>query len=71
MIVFIFVQDTSVSCFPASPVVNALVSALSVLRLAKFVLITFRDAEIASVDCIVVSVAIVLDYRSSCPVRSG
>jgi len=33
LIVFMFVQDTSVSCFPA----RADVSALSVLRLAKFV----------------------------------
>ncbi len=37
LIVFIFVQDTSVSCFVASPEVYVEVSTLSVLRLAKFV----------------------------------
>ena len=58
--VFMFVQDTRVSCLVASPVVNALVSALSVLRVEKLVFIVLRDAEIASVDCMVVRVLIFL-----------
>lgn len=57
-IVLIFVQDTSVSCFPASQDVKALVSALSVFRLEKFVLITLLLADIASHDAIVVIILI-------------
>lgn len=40
-------------------------SALSVFRLAKFVFIVLREAEIASVDCIVVIVDILCRYYSS------
>lgn len=53
-----FVQDTRVSCFVASPEVYVDVSTLSVLRLAKFVLITLLLADIASHDAIVVIVLI-------------
>ena len=58
LIVFIFVQDTSVSCFVASPEVYVEVSTLSVLRLEKFVFITLLLADIASHDAIVVIILI-------------
>ena len=61
LIVFILVQDTRVSCFPASHEVSAEVSALSALRFAKFVSITDFDSLIAVGS--VVIVLIVYSYR--------
>lgn len=40
-------------------VVRVIFSCLSALRLAKFVLIVLREAEIRSVDCMVVIVLII------------
>jgi hypothetical protein len=56
LIVFILIQETSVSCFHASHEVRADVSALSALRFAKFVSMTDFDSLIAFGSVVIVAI---------------
>ena len=60
LIVFMFVQDTSVSCFVASPIIYVELSTLSVFRLEKFVFTChLKDAPvIQSFNVVIVDIGL-------------